>query len=112
MRFAAVKSTHNFFLQSVGFRGVFCLNHSPGQFAQFFSSKLAFAREFNGKLNDARLFFRRQLFDFFNDGCGSHKAMFAGNGIWARVNLPPIVHPKMNSGKEFPSVPPGASAST
>jgi hypothetical protein len=78
MRLAAVKSTHNFFLQSVGFRGVFCLNHSPGQFAQFFSGELAFARKFYGKLDDARLFFRRQSFDFFDDRCGCHNWIIAG----------------------------------
>jgi hypothetical protein len=31
------------------------------------------------KMNDVRLFGARQLFDFFNDGCGGHNLIVVAN---------------------------------
>jgi len=78
----------NFFAQSFDFGSVFGVRHFFHKHAQFFSSELTLAFEFVNKMDDVRLFFARQLFDFFNDGCSSHNLIVVGNGIRARINCP------------------------
>jgi hypothetical protein len=87
MRFGAVKSAHNFFRQPVGRRRVIRFDHSFGKVAQFLTRKLPAACELIDKLDDPRLFFARQLLDFFNDGGGSHGLIIAANKFRARANV-------------------------
>ena len=74
-----------------------------------FQPRLAFHVGFDGHAHMG--FFRQRQrraqkeFAVFVNGLDRrcHKAIVAGNGIAARGKFAPIVHPKMNSGKEFPS---------
>jgi hypothetical protein len=68
----AVKATVDIFTQFLDFSRIIRVNHALGQFAQFLAGELTPARQFQRILNDARLLFRRQLFDFFDDGTGGH----------------------------------------
>jgi len=71
----------DFFPQFFDFGGVFGFNHALRENAQFFSRKLALTREFKSKMEHARLFCTRQVFDFFNDICRCHVQIIAENGI-------------------------------
>ncbi len=92
----------DFFPQLFDFGGVVGISHSLGEFGQFFAGQLAFAGQFKGKLKHARLFRARQMFDFLDDGCGSHNKIIAGRLDSGKGKLPQLSIP-MNSGKEFPS---------
>lgn len=59
-------------LQFLDLGGVVGFDHAAGQGGQFVTGKAASAREFEGELDDARLFPRRQVLDFFDDGLGCH----------------------------------------
>ena len=59
--------------QFFNFSGIVGFNHALRERGQFFSGKLPVAHEFNGKLNQTRLFAGRQVLDLFNDGFRGHE---------------------------------------
>jgi hypothetical protein len=63
----AVESTHNLCLQTVGFAGIFRLDHFPCQFAQLFRGEAAVFPGLSDKINDPVLFRAGQAFNLFND---------------------------------------------
>ena len=69
-------------------------SHSLGQSGQFFAGQLALARQFKGKLEHARLFRARQMFDFFDDGCGGHGKTIARCLDSSKGKLPQSSIPK------------------
>ena len=75
----AIKTAIDFIPQLLDFGWIVGINHALGQLGQLFAGQLAFARQFNRKLDHARLFRARQLLDFFNDGCGCHGKIVAPN---------------------------------
>jgi predicted RNA-binding protein with PUA-like domain len=85
----AVKSPVDFFPQSFFFGGIVGIGHSLGKSGQFFARQLALARQFKSKVKHTRLFSARQLFDFFNDGCGGHGLIIAQIKFRTRGNIIP-----------------------
>ena len=67
MRFAAVESAHDFFLQPVGLHRFFGLDHLFGEPAQLLRAELAVFADKTGELNDPALFVARQPFYFLDD---------------------------------------------
>src|ERR1041385_6629167 len=67
MRLAAVESAHNLFLQPVGFRGVFRLDHLLGEPAQFLGTEFPAFPGASRQLDDPSLFLSRYPFYFFDD---------------------------------------------
>ena len=63
----AVESTHNHRLQTVGFDGIFRLDHFPCQLAQLVRGETADFPDFSDKINDSVLFRAWQAFNLFND---------------------------------------------
>jgi hypothetical protein len=54
-------------LQTVGFVGIFRLDHLPCQFAQLVRGQAADLPGFSDKINDSILFRKGQAFNLFND---------------------------------------------
>jgi len=85
----AVKTPVDFFPQSFFFGGIVGIGHSLGKSGQCFAGQLALARQFKSKVQHTRLFSARQLFDFFNDGCGGHGLIIAQIKFQTRGNVIP-----------------------
>ena len=68
----AVKTAMDFIPQFRCFGGVVRLRHALGEIGQLVTGQLAFARQFEGELNHARLFRAGQMLDFLDDTGGGH----------------------------------------